>query len=238
MCEPIAFKGIFGGQPEPEPRRAAHASRRRAHRLGRRTQRDDPDRRRGRRPAGPPRLRVDRARIDAGRPDELRGPGPWRHRPVGRRPRSVRPRRRGDPDDLRRLRRPGDRQLRAARPADRQQAELEHQLASQRRLLEVNERLLSTRDPKGILELIADSLKTIVPYDTLTIYRCDFEAGVRRAVVARDRFAEVILDYAGSDRGRNHRLGDRSRRGSPRQRRAISILAPSRSPARRSSPSR
>ncbi|HET9613993.1 MAG TPA: diguanylate cyclase [Candidatus Limnocylindrales bacterium] len=80
---------------------------------------------------------------------------------------------------------------------DRQRGELEHQLASQRRLLEVNERLISTRDPKGVLEMIADSLKAIVPYDSLTIYRCDFEAGVRRAVVARDRFAEVILDYAG-----------------------------------------
>jgi diguanylate cyclase (GGDEF)-like protein len=80
---------------------------------------------------------------------------------------------------------------------DRQRRELEHQLASQRRLLDVNERLLSTRDPKGVLEMIADSLKVIVPYDSLTIYRCDFAAGVRRAVVARDRFAEVILDYAG-----------------------------------------
>ena len=80
---------------------------------------------------------------------------------------------------------------------DRQRREMEHQLASQRRLLEVNERLISTRDPKGVLEMIADSLKTIVPYDSLTIYRCDFEAGVRRAVVARDRFADVILDYAG-----------------------------------------
>jgi diguanylate cyclase (GGDEF)-like protein len=80
---------------------------------------------------------------------------------------------------------------------DRQRGELEHQLASQRRLLEINERLISTRDPKGVLEMIADSLKAIVPYDALTIYRCDFEAGLRRAVVARDRFAEVILDYAG-----------------------------------------
>ncbi len=80
---------------------------------------------------------------------------------------------------------------------NRQQAELEHQLASQRRLLEVNERLLSTLDPQGVLELIADSLKTIVPYDALTIYRCDWDAGVRRAVIARDRFADVILEYAG-----------------------------------------
>jgi len=80
---------------------------------------------------------------------------------------------------------------------DRQRGELEHQLASQRRLLDVNERLIATRDPSGVLEMIADSLKAIVPYDSLTIYRCDFDAGVRRAVVARDRFADVILDYAG-----------------------------------------
>ena len=80
---------------------------------------------------------------------------------------------------------------------NRQQAELEHQLASQRRLLEVNERLLSTLDPKGVLELIADSLKTIVPYDALSIYRCDRAAGVLRAVVTRDLYADIIQDYAG-----------------------------------------
>jgi diguanylate cyclase (GGDEF)-like protein/PAS domain S-box-containing protein len=79
----------------------------------------------------------------------------------------------------------------------RQQLELEHQLANQRRLLEVNETLLSTLDPRAVLEMIADSLKEVVAYDTLTIYRVDKEAGVRRAVVARDRFADVIMDYAG-----------------------------------------
>ncbi len=84
---------------------------------------------------------------------------------------------------------------------NRQQAELQHQLASQRRLLEINERLLSTLDPKGILELIADSLKDIVPYDTLAIYRVDRGAGVRRAVVARDWYADVILDYEGPIHG-------------------------------------
>jgi diguanylate cyclase (GGDEF)-like protein/PAS domain S-box-containing protein/excisionase family DNA binding protein len=78
----------------------------------------------------------------------------------------------------------------------RQQAELEFQLTSQRRLLEVNERLLSTLDPHGVLELIADSLKAVVAYDTLTIYRVDHEAGLRRPVVARDRFADVIMEYA------------------------------------------
>lgn len=77
-----------------------------------------------------------------------------------------------------------------------QQAVLEHQLASQRRLLEVNERLLSTRDPHAVLELIADALKTVVAYNTLTIYRVDTEAGIRRAVLARDRFADIILQEA------------------------------------------
>jgi diguanylate cyclase (GGDEF)-like protein len=80
---------------------------------------------------------------------------------------------------------------------NRQQLELEHQLDGQRRLLEVNERLLSTLEPAGVLDLIADSLKAIVPYDSLTIYRIDRGAGVRRAVVARDRFADLILAYEG-----------------------------------------
>ncbi|MEO8571355.1 MAG: EAL domain-containing protein [Chloroflexota bacterium] len=79
----------------------------------------------------------------------------------------------------------------------RQQMELEHQLDGQRRLLEINERLLSTLEPAGVLDLIADSLKAIVPYDSLTMYRIDRAAGVRRAVVARDRFADLILAYEG-----------------------------------------
>ncbi len=79
-----------------------------------------------------------------------------------------------------------------------QRAELEHQLASQRRLLEVNERLLSTLDPQAVLELIADSLKAVVAYDSLTIYRVDRAAGVRRAVVARDRYAELIMLHEGA----------------------------------------
>ena len=78
-----------------------------------------------------------------------------------------------------------------------QQVELEHQLEGQRRLLEVNERLLSTLEPAGVLDLIADTLKAIVPYDSLTIYQADRAAGVRRAVIARDRFADLILAHEG-----------------------------------------
>jgi diguanylate cyclase (GGDEF)-like protein/excisionase family DNA binding protein len=78
---------------------------------------------------------------------------------------------------------------------DRQRAELEHQLASQRRLLDVSETLLSTLDPTGVLEMIADSLKSVVDYDNLTIYRVDRVRAVRRAVVSRDRFADLLLTY-------------------------------------------
>ncbi len=74
-----------------------------------------------------------------------------------------------------------------------QQAELERQLDGQRRLLAVNERLLATLDPAGVLDLIADSLKAIAPYDSLTVYRVDREAGRRRAVLARDLYADQIL---------------------------------------------
>jgi diguanylate cyclase (GGDEF)-like protein len=83
----------------------------------------------------------------------------------------------------------------------RQHEELERRIESQSRLLQVNERLLSTLDPAGVLELIADSLEAIVPYDSLTIYRVDRVEGVRRAVVARDHFAEEILADVGPAHG-------------------------------------
>jgi diguanylate cyclase (GGDEF)-like protein len=84
----------------------------------------------------------------------------------------------------------------------RQRAELHHRLESQRRLLEVNEKLLSTLDPGVVLEMIADSLKSVVAYDALTIYRIDWTTRKRRAVVARDRFAELILQHeSGVDDG-------------------------------------
>ena len=69
----------------------------------------------------------------------------------------------------------------------------QHALESQRKLLEVNERLQSTLDPQGVLNLIADSLKPILAYDNLTIYRVDREAGVMRPMEARDRFAQLIM---------------------------------------------
>ena len=76
----------------------------------------------------------------------------------------------------------------------RASARSEHALASQRQLLALNERLLATLDPQKVLSLIADSLKSVVAYDNLTIYRVDRDAGLLRPVLARDRFASLILE--------------------------------------------
>ncbi len=67
-------------------------------------------------------------------------------------------------------------------------------LAGQRQLLALNERMVATLDPQRVLNLIADSLKTVVSYDNLTIYRVDRAQGVLRPVLARDRFAPLILE--------------------------------------------
>ncbi len=47
-----------------------------------------------------------------------------------------------------------------------QQEELEHRLASQRALLDVNETLLAAGDPTAVLERIADGLRSVVPTTT------------------------------------------------------------------------
>ena len=69
-----------------------------------------------------------------------------------------------------------------------------HALAGQRQLLAMNERFLATMDPGQVLNVIADSLKSVVDYDNLTIYRVDRDAGLLRPMLARDRFASLILE--------------------------------------------
>ena len=66
-------------------------------------------------------------------------------------------------------------------------------VSDQRRLLAVNEELLRTASADGVLESIADTLKTVVPYDTLTIYLADAERRELVPVLARDRFAELVM---------------------------------------------
>ena len=107
----------------------------------------------------------------------------------------------------------------------RQQGELEHQLASQRRLLEVNETLLSTLDPHAVLERIADGLKAVVAYDTLTIYR-DRPRARRPAAGRRPRpVRRRDPGLRRPARRRAHRLGDRPQRGGPARTTPTSIRA-------------
>jgi PAS domain S-box-containing protein len=74
-------------------------------------------------------------------------------------------------------------------------AALARQTDSQRRLLQINQRLLSTLEPASVLELIADGLKDVVRYDSLGVYRVADDEGVLTPVLARDRDAEAVLGF-------------------------------------------
>jgi diguanylate cyclase (GGDEF)-like protein/excisionase family DNA binding protein len=76
-----------------------------------------------------------------------------------------------------------------------QSTELARQLQSQRRLLEINERLLSTLDQQHVLETIADGLRSVVHYDNLSIYRADPVNKVLVPVLTRERHAEQVMAY-------------------------------------------
>jgi diguanylate cyclase (GGDEF)-like protein/excisionase family DNA binding protein len=76
-----------------------------------------------------------------------------------------------------------------------QSAELARQLQSQRRLLEINERLLSTLDRADVLETIADGLRAVVRYDNLSIYRVDESQRALVPVLTRERHEEEVRRY-------------------------------------------
>jgi two-component system, NarL family, sensor histidine kinase UhpB len=74
-------------------------------------------------------------------------------------------------------------------------AALARQTDSQRRLLEINRSLLTTLDPAGVLDVIADGLKGVVWYDNLGVYRVDEAESMLEPVYARDRNAEAVLNF-------------------------------------------
>jgi diguanylate cyclase (GGDEF)-like protein len=76
-----------------------------------------------------------------------------------------------------------------------QSAELARQLQSQRRLLEINERLLSTLDTTAVMDTIADGLASVVRYDNLSIYRVDDANRMLVPVLTRERHAEQVARY-------------------------------------------
>ena len=68
---------------------------------------------------------------------------------------------------------------------ERQHAQLESQVAAERRLLEVGEQLVSTLDPRRVLEQIAETIGTVVHNDRLSIYRRDAATGGIDSVLTR-----------------------------------------------------
>ena len=76
-----------------------------------------------------------------------------------------------------------------------QSTELARRVDSQRQLLAINERLLSTLDQADVLETIADGLRDVVAYDNLSIYRADHFKGMMLPVLARERHAEQVRSY-------------------------------------------
>jgi diguanylate cyclase (GGDEF)-like protein len=68
---------------------------------------------------------------------------------------------------------------------ERQHALLEQQVAAERRLLDLSEQLVSTLDPRRVLEQIAETIGTVVHYDRLTIYRHEAAGGGIEPVLTR-----------------------------------------------------
>ncbi len=67
--------------------------------------------------------------------------------------------------------------------------------STQRHLLETNARLLGSLDQADILETIADSLRGVVSYDNLSIYRTDATRREMVPVLTRERHAEEVRRY-------------------------------------------
>jgi diguanylate cyclase (GGDEF)-like protein len=78
-----------------------------------------------------------------------------------------------------------------------QQTTLERQLAGERRLLAISEQLVSTLEPRQVLEQIADTIGSVVHFDFLTIYRHDRETGSIEPVLSRVRSGEAVAPDAG-----------------------------------------
>jgi diguanylate cyclase (GGDEF)-like protein len=75
-----------------------------------------------------------------------------------------------------------------------QSGALERQVRSQRELLEITESILSTLDPRAVLDQIADRLGDLVGYDNLSIEVYDRVARLLRPLTARGVHAEEFLE--------------------------------------------
>jgi diguanylate cyclase (GGDEF)-like protein/excisionase family DNA binding protein len=76
-----------------------------------------------------------------------------------------------------------------------QSSELARRADSQRRLLQINERLLSALDHADVLETIADGLRDVVAYDNLSVYRTDAAERIMTPVLTREQHADEVGRY-------------------------------------------
>ncbi|MEK6719801.1 MAG: GAF domain-containing protein [Chloroflexota bacterium] len=74
-----------------------------------------------------------------------------------------------------------------------QSAALERQLRSQRVLLTITESILSTLDPRQVLDQISDRLATLVEFDNISIEVYDRAAGTLRPISARGVHADEYM---------------------------------------------
>jgi diguanylate cyclase (GGDEF)-like protein len=75
-----------------------------------------------------------------------------------------------------------------------QSAALEHQVRSQRELLQITESILSTLDPRAVLDQIADRLADLIGYDNIAIEIVDPGTGLLTPLTARGVHAEQYLE--------------------------------------------
>lgn len=76
-----------------------------------------------------------------------------------------------------------------------QSDELARRADSQRRLLEISERLLSTLEPAAVLETIAEALKSVVAYDNLIITQLHADERLLRPILARDAHVAEVMRH-------------------------------------------
>ncbi len=75
-----------------------------------------------------------------------------------------------------------------------QSTALERQVRSQRELLGITESILSTLDPRAVLDQIADRLGALVRYDNFSIRLLDRASGTLRSLAARGPHAAEFLE--------------------------------------------
>ena len=75
-----------------------------------------------------------------------------------------------------------------------QSAALERQLTNQRGLLQITESILTTLDPRAILDQVVDSLSELIGYDTISIEVIDRTTGLLTPLTARGVHADLYLE--------------------------------------------